>query len=147
MLLFLFQANILGLTHSSMVCYMPVFQPCDPVWFPEAWHFLDTLILLVLLLVQEYFWSACSFRIVLPKTHAPDSQPPHFCPDHSCLVSHIVPCTRPVYVESSFQTIYSGIRNKSTALNLWCCTTLEVGVVFLELFRNIWGDYIDALFF
>ena len=50
---------------------------------------------------------------------------------HSCLVTQIVRRTRPVCVAPSFQNISSGKRNNSTAHDVRCCITLEVGVVFL----------------
>ena len=69
-----------GLLHAS-------FNPCDPVWCPEAVHFPDPCILLVLILVKAYFRSARSYRLVLPKKCAPDNPPPHFPPDRSFLVT------------------------------------------------------------
>ena len=126
---------------------MPVFQPYDLVWCPEAIHFPDPCILLVLLLVKAYCWSACRYYLVLPKTRAQDNPPPNVSPDHSCLLSHLVPHSRPVSVAPSFQTMFSGTRNNSTALYLQCLMTLEVGVLFLKLFHNFRGDMIDALFF
>ena len=54
---------------------------------------------------------------------------------------------RPVCVSPSSQAMFLGTRNKSTALDLRCCTTVEVGVVFLKLFRNFCRDMIDKLFF
>ena len=131
----LLRCTVLGLTHSSMACYMPVFQPCDPVWCPESGRFMDPCILLVLLLVKADFWSACSYCLVLPKKRAPENPTPKFPPAHSCLENHILPCPRPVCVSPSFQTMISGTNDKSTALDLRCHTTLEVGVGFIKLFR------------
>ena len=143
----LFQSTVLGLIHSSMDRYMPVFQPCDPVWYSEAGHFLDPCISLVLLLVKADFWSACSCRLVLPKKRAPDNPPPHCPPSHSYLVTRLILCPRSVFVAPSFQTMFSETRNKLTSINLRCRTTLEVGLVFLKLIQNFWGDIIDAFFF
>ena len=121
-----------GLLHSS-------FQPCDPVWCPEARHFPNTCILFVLFLMKVYCWSACRYRLVLPKKHAPDNPPPHFAPAHSCLVTHIVPHPRPICVAPTFQKLSSGTRNESTSLGFWCHTTLEIGVVFSETFSEFMG--------
>ena len=144
MLPILFQATALGLTHSLMARYMQVWQPCDTVWFPEAGHFLDPCILLVLLLVKEDCWSACRYHLVPPNACAPDNPPPHLPPVHSCLVTHLIPHTLhslPVCVSPSFQNMSSRTRNKSTSLDLWCCTTLEVGVVFSQTFPEFLGWY------
>ena len=51
--------------------------------------------------------------------------PPHFPPDHSCLVTQLITRPLPVCVAPSFQTLFSGTKNKSTALGLQCRTTLE----------------------
>ena len=96
--LLLFQATVLGLTHSSTAYYIPVFQPCDPVWCPESGNFPDSCILLVLLLMKADCWSACIYRLVLPKTCASDNPPPNVPPDHSCLVTQLVQLPRPVCV-------------------------------------------------
>ena len=62
---------------------MPIFQPCDPVWFTEAGTFLDACSLLVLLMAKADCYGAYIYRIVLPKTHAADNTTPHFPPDQS----------------------------------------------------------------
>ena len=90
LLLLLLQATVLGLSQPSMASYMPVFQPYESVWCPEARHFPDTCILLMMLLVKADCWSACIYLLLLPKTRAPDNLPPHFTPAHSCLVTHTV---------------------------------------------------------
>ena len=128
LLLLLFQATVLVLTHSSMACYMPLFHPFDPVWFLEAGKCFDPCILLVLLLVESDFWSACSYCLVLPKTHASDNPPPRFSPARSFLVTQIIPCPHPVFVTPSFQAMSSGKSNMLTGLDLRCGTTLGVGV-------------------
>ena len=117
------------------------FQPCDLVWFPEVGQFWDTRILLVMLLVKADCWISCSYRLVLPKTHAPYNPPPQFPPAHSFLVTQIVPRPCPLFVAPSFETMSSGTRNKSTALNSLCRMTLEVGIIFSETFSEFLGLY------
>ena len=146
-MLLLSQATVLGLTHSSLARYMPVFKPCNPLWCLEAGYFPDPCISLVLLMVKVDCWSACRYCILLPKKGAPDNPPPHFPPAHLCLVTQLFPRTHPSCVVPSFQTMFSGTKNNSTALNLQCGTTLKVGVLIYQKNLKIWGDMIDALFF
>ena len=129
-----------GLLHAS-------FQTWDPVWCPEAGHYPDPCIFFLMLLVKVYCWSTCRYCLVLPKTHGPyNPPPPHFLPDHSYLLAQIVPHSRPVVQCLELCKMSLGKINKLTALDLQCHKTLEVGVFFLKLFHNFWGDIIDALF-
>ena len=53
------------------------------------------------------------------------------------------PCFCGAFIPNKFLVT----RNKSKALNFWCRTTLELGVVFLKIFQNFWGDMIYVFFF
>ena len=120
---------------------MPVFQTCDPVWCPEAGHFLDPRILIMLLLAKSGCWSDCSYCIVLLKNTCARKPPPKMSswslmfsnPDHTastlCLCGNFIP------------NIFSGTRNKSTALDLRCRTTLEFDVVFSQNISDFLGGY------
>ena len=138
----LLQATVLGLTHSSTSRYMPVFQPCDPVWCLESGHFPDPCILLVLPLVKADCWTACICHIIPTKACAPENPSPHFSPAHSFLVTPLVPHPRHVCVAHLFQIGFSGTRSKFTAPNLRCRMTSEVGVVFSQTFSEflVWFD-------
>ena len=116
-----------GLLHTS-------FKQYDPVWCLEAGHFPDPCISLVLIPVKADCWSACSYRLILPKTSAPDNLPPYFPPTRSCLATPLVIHPLLVCVAPSFQIFFPGTRNKSTALDLRCRMTLEAGIVFLKYF-------------
>ena len=135
----IFQFTVLGLTRSSRDHYMPVFLTCNPSWCLEAGHSLYPYITLMLPLVKVDFLSDFSYHLILLKTRVPDNLPPHFTPAHSCLVTQLVLNPHPVCVAPSFQTMSSGIRNKSIALDLMSCMTKEVDVVFYETFLEFLG--------